>query len=145
MSLERAMGYVPSERTYAICIRSHIITVPGALQPSPLYTVAEYAFDDDWPGFYGKIAHNSLTFTSDLASRVIEDFKEKGLDHHTLLVHCHLGKNRSPAVGIALNEIFHLGHDTEELKKTYREANWFIYNLLIETARKECTGRDSNF
>lgn len=135
MSLERAVQHVPTQETYAISIRSHLITVPGTLRPSPFYTVKEYFFDDDWPGFYGKIAAGSTTFTKDLAARILEDFHDRGLHHETLLVHCARGKNRSPAVGIALNDIFHLGHDTEALKKVYHESNWFVYDLLLETAR----------
>lgn len=136
MNLIDAVQYEPKNKTYAIRIQSGLGHFNFELQNSGLYTVVEYTFDDDWPGFFGKIGSNSITFNEEIAHRIIADFKCQGLEHDTLLVHCSRGINRSPAVGIALNDIFELGHDTEGLKKKYPEANWFIYNTLIKAAKK---------
>ncbi len=139
MNLFDAMDYVPTNSTYAIRIESppnsEFHTKPFALryplQKSDLYTIVEYYFDDRTPDFgSGKL------FDKKIAQRLLADFKELGLSKETLLVHCSRGKNRSPAVGIALNEIFNLGHDTKDLKQRYREANRHVYDVLLEVAKK---------
>ena len=133
MGLIEAMQYVPTNPTYAIRIESDRLRW-GAdlpLRESGLYTIITYAFDDITPQWgEGKL------FDEEMARRILADFKERALDQATLLVHCARGKNRSPAVGIALSEVFRLGQDTNKLKKEYPEANWFIYDILIEAARR---------
>lgn len=105
------------------------------LRTSPLYTIARYEFDDDVPGSYTSKLPGSCLFTEDLAARILRDFQERGSDKETLLVHCLRGENRSPAVGIALNEIFHLGHDTAALKRKYPHLNQYIYDTLLKFAK----------
>ncbi|MFH1406103.1 MAG: hypothetical protein ABIG52_02700 [Nanoarchaeota archaeon] len=133
MGLREAIDYTPTNLTYAIRIDSQIAPFTNcfALQNSGLYTIVKYVFDDRTP----KCGSGKL-FDADIAQRLLTDFRENGLDHDTLLVHCFMGRNRSPAVGMALNEIFELGHDTDKLKKQYREANWFVYDTLIEVAKR---------
>ena len=136
MGLDRAMEYIPTDPTYAIRIASKPEDFRFALQNSGLYTTVEYLFDDDHPGLWGKVSEDSITIDGIIAGKILSDFKEKGTDKETLLVHCSRGKNRSPAVGIALNEIFALGNDTGRLKKEYPEANWYVYRVLIETSKR---------
>jgi len=131
-----AIAYKPENPTYAIRIHSAMMRHVFALQESNLYTVVEYTFDDDDPTRWGKISRDSITIDEHIASRILDDFKEEGLDKDTLLVHCHRGKNRSPAVGMALNEIYDLGHDTEELKRKFPEANWYVYEMLLKVAKR---------
>ena len=129
MNLSDAVDYIPNNPTYAIRIDSPAFAFCShfALQDSSLYTIAEYSFDDQTPQWGdGKL------FDVEIAQRLLTDFKEEGLDKDTLLVHCSRGQNRSPAVGIALNESFGLGCDTDKLKRKYPEANWFVYDTLIE-------------
>ena len=136
MGIKDATDYIPTHPTYAIRIASKQNDFNYKLQKSGLYTISEYLFDDDDPARWGKISTNSITIDETIAGTILADFKEKGIDKETLLVHCSRGKNRSPAVGIALNEIFGLGYDTDELKKQYQEANWYVYRMLIETAQR---------
>lgn len=133
MGLLDSMAYEPTNRTYAIRIDSSFSPFGEGfnLQVSSLYTIVQYCFDDRSPRRgYGKL------FDVKMARKLLTDFKERGLGQDTLLVHCTRGRNRSPAVGIALNEIFKLGHDGEALKKQYPQSTWFVYDTLIETARK---------
>lgn len=136
MGLIDAVGYKPSKPTYAIKIESGMMRFDYQLQPSSLYTLQEYIFDDDNPRTYGKLDKNSITFTSDVAHTILQDFIMYGKTKDTLLVYCSRGINRSPAVGIALNEIFQLGSDTPNLKARFPELNEYIYDTLIETARR---------
>jgi hypothetical protein len=75
-------------------------------------------------------------FDLDVASNLLEHFKEhrNGLD--SLVVTCHRGINRSPAVAMALNQIYKLGHNHEELIQTHPQANWYVYKVLLEAAAK---------
>ncbi len=133
MGIGEAMEHTPTTSTYAI--RIDLPKVPFGeyfcLRTSSLYTIVTYAFDDITPDFgRGKL------FDQTMAQELLLDFKNRGLTQDTLLVHCLKGKNRSPAVGIALNEIFGLGQDTAQLKKQYFEANTHVYNTLLETAQR---------
>src|SRR3989338_1330460 len=93
-------------------------------------------FDDDNPRSWGKMGPASITFNEEIADRLLEDFAKEGRTREVLLVHCTRGINRSPAVGIALNDIFNLGQDSGQLKATFPESNWFVYDTLRETAQK---------
>lgn len=101
---------LPTCPTYVIRIQSEISTIDKMIghRENSFYTVREYTFDDRTPTLgSGKL------FTPDIAERILTDFRTDGLDKEALLVYCIRGKNRSPAVGMALNEIFGLGHDQE--------------------------------
>lgn len=136
--LEEALEYEPVDETYAIRIASSWVSIRdfGRLRSSPLYVVKEYVFDDVKPGF-GK-GKDDILIGEDIARRVLEDFKTEGLTRETLLVHCIGGRNRSPAVALALGEIFRLGYDTEELRRKYPllVLNQHICRTLKETAAK---------
>ncbi len=139
MSIFDAIKYVPSNPTYAIRIESppdpksniKSLAVRYPLHKSDLYTIVEYNFDDRTPDFgSGKL------FDEEIAQLLLTYFKERGLSKETLLVHCTRGENRSPAVGIALNDIFKLGYDTQELKRQYSDATWYVYDVLLDVAKR---------
>ena len=134
--LVKAVAYQHTNPTYAIRIGSKKRNLRLALQESGLYTIVEYFFDDDDPTRWGKLSADSITIDETIAGKILSDFEAKGLDKETLLVHCLRGKNRSPAVGMALNEIYGLGQDTEELKQAFSEANWYVYEMLLKVAKK---------
>ena len=128
MGQGEASVYQPDDKTYAIRIMmSHPAfreCVPP-LQNLDLYTTREYVFDDITPDL-----GEGVLFEESMARQIIGDFSSDRDDCSTLLVHCARGINRSPAVAMALNDIFDLGHDTEKLKKKYSEANLYVYNLM---------------
>ena len=97
-----------------------------------MYTISEYVFDDNNEFYQASL----VTIDEKIARKILNDFEKKGIDKETLLVHCSLGKNRSSAVAIALNEIYNLGNDTRRLKKRFSEFNEYVYNMLIKVSKE---------
>ena len=129
--------YTPKTHTYVVSITGSTQAdqaLQNMIEPTlknPLYTVHRYTFDDITPK-WGK----GLLLNQETARAIITDFAT-GHEHcQELVVHCFRGKNRSPAVAMALVELFGLDADVEALKRTYDEANLHVYNLLKEEGRK---------
>ena len=137
MRISDAIYHLPDKPTYAIRIAS-----PGfnnlrefPLENSPLYVgISEYIFDDA-DDFYRP--EWAVMFDEDIAGRVLQDFEIHRDGCESLLVHCSKGENRSPAVAIALNEIFGLGQDSAALKEQYPDSNWFVYKILKKVAEQK--------
>lgn len=128
-----AEHFQPTKPTYAIRISLDGQTPFKELQNSPWYVkIAEYTFDDNYPG----CKQGAVTLTPEMADTLVRDFAQFKDSIGALLVHCGQGKNRSPAVGIALNEGFGLGHDTEELKNRHNRYNRYVYKLVLESYRR---------
>ncbi len=128
--------FQPTKPTYAIRIASseNYLFDQKPLVDSPFYTkIVKYRFDDIEPG----MRIDGLRFTGVIAEQILDDFKPYNDSIEALLVHCMVGESRSPAVAIALNEIFSLGHDGSALKERYSEMNKFVYRTLIEVAKKQ--------
>lgn len=60
----------------------------------------------------------------------IDSISNGELSNYDLVTHCRLGKSRSTATFIALNEIYNLGY--KNLKNIHNHYNHQIYNQLIE-------------
>ena len=139
MGQSEAAEYLPINSTYAIRILySFQQSDPGLrfkpLQSSSLYRVVhEYLFDDTFPEM---AKSKEVLFNLDLAEKMLRDFVAGRAGCEDLLVHCSLGRNRSPAVAIAFNEIFSLGENGFALSRLYNRSNWFVYNTLIEKAKR---------
>jgi predicted protein tyrosine phosphatase len=135
-----AAKHVPSKPTYVIRINAGVVPFDDfdrrILSSHELYTVVEYTFDDIWPDMVWTDNPRAVMFNESIAERVLREFQTDGLDKEALLVHCSRGKNRSPAVGIALNGVFSLGHDSDALKERYPDANWYVYNTLVKVAKR---------
>lgn len=133
-----AQKFQPAKPTYAIRIFSSYSQDfdKKPLTDSPLYhRIVEQTFDDIWPDYLGVGFSNPIMFTEEMAASIIRDFSAHKDSIEALLVHCSRGINRSPAVALALNDIFGLGHDSVRLKAKYKEANWFVYDTLKAVAR----------
>lgn len=133
---KEAIVFVPSKPTYAIRIFSSFHTELDRqllLRPSPNYRrIMEYIFDDnDIGGRSGPI-----DLTPQMALELVRDFAQHRDTVQALLVHCTLGKNRAPAVGIALNKIFALGKKHEELEKRFAEYNRLVYREILYAGKK---------
>ena len=137
LSLRDAIQYVPENKTYAIRICSErTVDHLHSLEMSDKWVGSNwYTFDDVWPGIPGGLGPQEVVFSGKKANKIITDFRENFSNIETLLVHCHFGRNRSPAVGIALNDIFDLGYNTNQLKKEFPEYREFVYNTMIETSK----------
>ncbi len=136
LSLKRAIQYVPKNNTYAIRICGERTTDHlHCLERSEKWIDTNwYVFDDVWPDIPGGVEPQEVLFNEEKANKIITDFNNKD-NIETLLVHCHFGQNRSPAVGIALNEIFDLGYNTNQLKVQYPDFREFVYETMIDTAK----------
>lgn len=132
-SLEEALDFVPSKPTYAIRIFSKAEHSSWLqLKPSEFYkTVATYVFDDN-DEFYQA---GPKTIDDATAASIVTDFAKHRDEVDALLVHCIRGKNRSPAVAIALNKIFRLGADSDALEKKYPAFNDYVHQLLLKSAK----------
>ena len=133
--LESAVKHIPSQPTYAIRIDDPAIHfgVPELAQSQFYVCVRRYWFDDVTPEIR---QYCDLMFNDDIASRILKDFSGYHERCSALLVHCRYGLSRSPAVAMALNDIFDLGQDTEEMKRQHYKYNPFVYEKLLETAQK---------
>ncbi len=134
MSLGGALEYSPDRSTYAIRIFFSSLTDRQPLMDSPFFKqIAEYVFDDNdvYPFWFEQ---GSVWFDDDIAERMIGDFIQHKEGVEALLVHCSLGESRSPAVAMALNEIFELGHDVDFLKSEYEKYNRHVYETMMRVA-----------
>ncbi len=145
MGYRRAIQYTPKVQTLAIRIFD---SYPGSdnssslkLQDSSFFRILGYVFDDQdvdrllehYPDYdLEGLTKRNLLFNDELAKKILSDFQRLRDGCLDLLVHCTLGGSRSPAVGIALNEIFDLGYDSGELKERFSVYNRFVYRLLKE-------------
>lgn len=134
MGIEDASSYVPDNPTYAI--RIFLRKKPEALDTlfqlqSPLYkTIHEYRFNDSF--FEGE---PTGCLQPEQAREIITDFRNGYRKCIDLLVHCLRGRNRSPAVAMALNDIFQLGEDTNKMKELFPRWNDWVYQLMIHEAK----------
>ena len=137
MSWWDAAAHVPDKPTYAIRIFSSYKIDAQPLQESSLYKkVSEYTFDDnDTHPFIIKGGDKWLD--EGTARKIVEDFRQNMEGVEALLVHCSRGENRSPAVAMALSELFDLGHDPEELKKKYDRYNHFVFDMLMRVGKEK--------
>lgn len=141
MGSRTANTYLPVVPTLAFQIFD---SYPGSpkitLRNSPLFTVCSYTFDDidldqllkHYPETdLNKLAQKHVLFNRTLAQEILDDFTIQKIDNLDFLIHCTLGASRSPAVAIALNEIFNLGQ--QNLKERHPAYNHFVYRILKET------------
>jgi len=129
-----AEQHTSTVKTYAI--RIHGKKVGGWHElVHPDCVVDTYEFDDiDDEEYYSGIPDVTL-FDVDKGILVIRNFIAHRGDCLDLLVHCEEGKSRSPAIGLALNDIFDLGQDSLALTKKYVTLNDYIYGVMICAAQ----------
>ncbi|MBU2637683.1 MAG: hypothetical protein KJ955_01800 [Nanoarchaeota archaeon] len=142
MGFRKALAHTPLVPTLAMRIfdsdADPIIKRP--LVCSPFYKIYCYTFDDLDMDIIHALYPNDKSylrrvhFSEDIAKQILTDFENSRQGMLELLVHCTLGANRSPAVAIALNEIFGLGHNTDEMKTKYSAFNRYVYRLMKEAA-----------
>ncbi len=136
MSSIGAIKHRPDKPTYAIRIYSSAFyeQVKGyKLRESIFYRkIVEYIFDDNDRSFQA----GPVTITNALADTIVGDFAENKAQTEALLVHCTQGQNRSPAVVIALNEIFTLGQNSEELCDRFKRYNRAVYRAIMEAGER---------
>jgi predicted protein tyrosine phosphatase len=105
LNRKESAKYTPSKSTYAIRIRDFNgrKRLPR-LVDSPLFKeVKIYRFDDADPDSNGR-----GPLKEGLPEKIITDFQKLKDGCECLMIHCNQGESRSPAVGLALNDIFNL-------------------------------------
>jgi len=136
MDRTEAVEYKPLHLTYAIRIgfggRKHPNYQFEPLKKPELCRTHFYFFDDLEPRHLSW-GIRGISFTPEIAEEVITDFEEGRKDCNTLLAHRSRGKNRSPAIGMALNDIFSLGHHSAELKSQFPAYNQWVYQVMMKT------------
>lgn len=142
LSRTGALNFEPIKLTYAIRIYSSDPSYkPSKLKESRLYSrIVEYVFDvvddDCEDGQISLCATGTVALTEDVAHDLLIDFSKHKEGIEALMVHCSAGKERSPAVAIALNDIFNLGHNSEELKTKFFCFDNKTYETLLRVGAK---------
>jgi predicted protein tyrosine phosphatase len=139
MSIQEALAYQPQVPTYAI--RIHGKDTYSSLQDSPHYKVIhEYFFLDLNPEIFEehhgtaqieRVGRDSF-FNKEKAKKIISDFEKGREGCLELLVHCHAGVSRSPAIAFALNEIFDLRLDYDSLHIQFTATQKYFYKIMLE-------------
>jgi len=77
-------------------------------------------------------------FHKRLALKIISEFdtRNRQSSFDELVVHCYLGAGRSPAVAMALNEIFQLGYQIQDLINRYPEYNQYVFEVMVQTGQE---------
>jgi hypothetical protein len=139
--LEEAKFYVPKNKTYGIRISSewaYLDSFVDFVESDNWVKISSYLFDDVWPGMPrldGVLYGRETPLSVEKAGKILTDFQEHISEIEALLVVCTYGKNRSPSVAIALNDIFELGHDSEAMRQDYPGFRPFIYNTMLRAAK----------
>jgi hypothetical protein len=117
----------------------------------PYKQVFEYVFDDRDPAedcpnmaetnginFIKKVGF--IPFGKDLATIILNDFRTwQERDVRLVVVHCYMGRRRSPAVAMALNKVFRLGNpgmDPHTPCREYQGYNRFVYKTMMAVAKE---------
>ena len=133
LSLSEAVGFQPTKTTYGIRIYASNSQERYDLQESQLYTGTHiYVFDDN----ERLMRAGPVDITEEIADLLIRDFATQKDRTEALMVHCSRGKNRAPAVAIALNEVFDLGHDTLKLKAKHNGYNKLVYKFILRAGQR---------
>jgi hypothetical protein len=102
--------------------------------------ICEYVFDDVWPRRYFEPGAKTddlsglVVFDDSIARGILSDFEKWRGSIDCLLVHCHFGEGRAPAVAKAIDEIFGLANAVELSK--YPQYNQYVYETLLKVAGK---------
>jgi hypothetical protein len=75
-----------------------------------------------------------VPFDEQMAVVILDDFERMMPWIKTLVIHCNAGQRRSPAVAIALDELYGLGNKT--LRDNYPEPNQWVYDTLITVGER---------
>jgi len=111
----------------------------GPLRRSPNWVwVVNYFFDyivqitaDEMDRLSRSTSPEDLEYaylSRDLAGEIVYNFNSVRPEIECLMIHCKGGISRSPAVAIALNEVFELGHD--KLPLQYPDFNLAVYQMV---------------
>ena len=73
-------------------------------------------------------------FNEEMARKILSDFDAVKNRFENVMIHCTYGKNRSPAVGIAMNEIYDWG--IVGLEKKFPGYRRYVYEVMKKASGK---------
>lgn len=76
----------------------------------------------------GKLGGRMSMFNPDIAKKIKDDYEKISWKIDTVIIHCHEGKNRAPAIGKAMNEIYDWG--IEKLEESFPMYRRYIYETM---------------
>ena len=131
LNRKKSGEYSPTKLTYAIRIRdfNDRKRLPKLMDSHLFQEVKIYRFDDADPDSHGR-----GPLKEGLAERIITDFQKLRNNCECLMIHCNQGESRSPAVGLALNDIFDLGYDHFAFSGYHWQYNPHVFKQLIFAA-----------
>jgi hypothetical protein len=116
------------------------------------YTFSDIDMDQPYPeelkkSIRGRSGQNKLTrlFTANMAEDIVKNFSKTYKQARGLLTHCHAGASRSPAIAVALVDIFKLKPEWQGRRAKRLEGrvagqdyigNEFVHRLLCEAATR---------
>jgi hypothetical protein len=111
------------------------------------YTFSDIDMDQPYPDDIRKRLRNDRKihlFTANMADDLVMKFAEVYKQAEVLLTHCHAGASRSPAIAVALNDIFKLNAEWQGRADRLNGrvagqdyiGNTFVYRLLCEAATR---------
>ena len=149
LSAKKALKYVPLEKSGAIRIfnSSYRMRPPSLKENNNWIYVDEYFFDDifprSWKEFHGEDEllnvrgwnhRNRILFSEKDAKKILKNYENMENEIENLIIHCVHGANRSPAIGIAMNDIYDWG--IKGLKEKFPEYRKYVYNIMMKEASK---------
>ena len=82
----------------------------------------------------GHYSERGDLFNEKFARQILSDYENFWEGAETILIHCNRGKNRSPAVGKAMNELY--GWKINDLEKRFPLYRRYIYNSMIKAGEE---------
>ncbi len=145
MGCEEAAIFFPLRPTLVMRILNPgVESLAAPLRNSLLFCIKEYCFEDvdkdtltrNYPNFdLSRLAERQI-FTPIIAQAILRDFSNEADNYKDHLFHCTQGISRSPAVAIALNELYLKNDEAAAMKKRFPKYNRYVYRLLCEQARQ---------
>ena len=112
------------------------ISIVSAVGGNPILStknrvdVLKMAFEDR--EFFGPETPMDLRFDKEKAQQILDFAAEVWPKIDCLMVHCHAGMSRSPAVAAALEHIYH-GNGSDNYWFSVRTPNMMVYRTILDT------------
>lgn len=130
MNNDRASQFYGSEDLYKIKIVGSNY-IPREEASGKINGLYQYFFDDV------NSEADGILITPDISKNIIYDFEKNKNNYTGLLISCKYGAGRSPAVAMALNEVFNLGHDTFLMSKEFPQFNNYVFQQISRVGTKK--------
>ncbi len=81
----------------------------------------------------GHLKNKGRLFDEYLARDILKNFEKFGKEAEGVLIHCTKGKTLSPAIAIAMNEIY--GWKIKGLKEKFPHYRRFVYGIMMDASK----------